>query len=264
MDNVYETIDEARVHEEPRDGAKSPDRDPKYESPAKATEPLYSEVQVHVSTKGEGRSSPDYMAVRDEHKHSSSSSSSSDNEEEAKAEEAKAEAEVKEEAKSEEGPVVCVMPEPAVCVTPEPAVCVMPEPELCDLPEPVVCIMPEPEFTVKVEEVNGGSRRSSASSASSASPGDPCDDPPIQPRVEEEETAENCRSDSPPSRDTTPEQSVDLSVQTLESVTLDDSSAAPEDPSQPEISLFVKVRLVYRPTGEQRARRYLIDCTVII
>ncbi|KAL3052811.1 hypothetical protein OYC64_005355 [Pagothenia borchgrevinki] len=197
MDNIYETIDEGRVQKQPRDGANSPDREPKYESPAEATEPLYSEVQVHVSTKGEGRSSPDYMAVRDEDKHSSSSSSSSDDEEEAKAKD-----EVKEEVKAEEGP--------------------------------------EPEVTVQVEEVNGGSRRSSASSASSASPGDPCDDPPIQPRVEDEETAENGRSDSPPSPDSTPEPSVDLSVQTLESVSLDDSSAAPEDPSQPDISLFVK------------------------
>ncbi|XP_034084446.1 chloride intracellular channel protein 5b isoform X2 [Gymnodraco acuticeps] len=227
MDNIYETIDEGHVQKQPRDGANIPDREPKYESPAEAMEPLYSKVQVHVSTKGEGRSSPDYMAVRDEDKHSSSSSSSSDDEEEAKAK-----VEVKEEVKAEEGPEVCVMPEPVVCP--------MPEPEVCVMPEPVVCPMPEPEVTVQVEEVNGGSRRSSASSASSASPGDPCDDPPIQPRVEDEETAENGRSDSPSSPDSTPEPYVDLSVQTLESVSLDDSSAAPEDPSQPDISLFVK------------------------
>ncbi|XP_010785115.1 chloride intracellular channel protein 5-like isoform X1 [Notothenia coriiceps] len=243
MDNIYETVDEGRMQKQPRDGANSPEREPKYEIPAEVMEPLYSEVQVHVSTKGEGRSSPDYMAVRDEDKHSSSSSSSSDDEEEAKAKD-----EVKEEVEAEEGPEVCVMPEPVVCPMPEqevcdlpePVVCPMPEPEVCVMPEPVVCPMPEPEVTVQVEEVNGGSRRSSASSASSASPGDPCDDPPIQPRVEHEETAENGRSDSPPSPDSTPEPSVDLSVQTLESVSLDDSSAAPEDPSQPDISLFVK------------------------
>lgn len=81
------------------------------------------------------------------------------------------------------------------------------------------------EVEVKVEEqAAAGSRRSSASSASSASSslGDPCDDPPVQPRV-----------------DTTPD--TDHILETLEVVTLDETSAAPAEPSQPEISLFVKV-----------------------
>lgn len=68
------------------------------------------------------------------------------------------------------------------------------------------------------EEVSGdthsGSRRSSASSASSASSSD----------HHEEMQEENTQ-------------------QTLENVTLDESSAAPSDRSHPEISLFVKVRL---------------------
>lgn len=71
---------------------------------------------------------------------------------------------------------------------------------------------PEPEPAVEVEvEVNGeehdGSRRSSSSSSSSSSAGDPCDDPPIQ---------------------------------TLENLSLDESSAAPAEPGHPAISLFVK------------------------
>ncbi|XP_034554827.1 chloride intracellular channel protein 5b [Notolabrus celidotus] len=76
---------------------------------------------------------------------------------------------------------------------------------------------PEPEPVVKVEvngDVHDGSRRSSSSSSSSSSAGDPCDDPPIQ--------------------------TVEESLSTLESVTLDESSAAPADPGHPEISLFVK------------------------
>ncbi|KAF1376390.1 hypothetical protein PFLUV_G00211020 [Perca fluviatilis] len=102
------------------------------------------------------------------------------------------------------------------------------------------------EPVVQVEEMNGeahdGSRRSSASSASSASPGDPCDDPPIQPRIQEEENAENgmLMAYTHPNSDSTPEESVDYSLKTLENVTVDESSAAPADPSQPDISLFVK------------------------
>ncbi|KAA8583349.1 hypothetical protein FQN60_015895 [Etheostoma spectabile] len=101
---------------------------------------------------------------------------------------------------------------------------------------------------VRVEEMNGvahhGSRRSSASSASSASPGDPCDDPPIQRRIQGEEKAGDgmlmayTHADS----DSTPEEAVDYSLKTLENVTEDESSAAPADPGQPDISLFVKTR----------------------
>nr|XP_033503946.1 chloride intracellular channel protein 5b isoform X1 [Epinephelus lanceolatus] len=195
MDNIYDTIADGSEHEERRDGADSPDREPRSENPGEAQEQLYSEVQVHVSAKGE-RSSPDYMDTRD--KERSSSSSSSDDE----------------EVKAEEKVEVHV--------------------------EPVV-------EEVKVEEVNGeahgGSRRSSsASSASSASPGDPCDDPPIQPRVQDEDNAEDgmLMSYTHPNTDSTPEECVDYSLKTLESVTLDESSAAPADPSQPDISLFVK------------------------
>ncbi|XP_037606124.1 chloride intracellular channel protein 5b isoform X1 [Sebastes umbrosus] len=207
MDNVYDTVDEGSAHEERRDGADSPDdREPKQVSSGESKEQqLLSEVTVHVSSaEGEQRSSPDYMDTRDEDKHSSSSSSSSDDDEE----EAKAEKEVKADEVTE------VKVEPAV-------------------------------EEAKVEEVNGeahdGSRRSSSSSASSASsvpPGDPCDDPPIQLRVQEEED-EMLMSYTLPSTDSTPEESVDYSLktvetlETLENVTLDESS-------QPDISLFVK------------------------
>ncbi|XP_070843418.1 chloride intracellular channel protein 5b isoform X1 [Chaetodon trifascialis] len=186
MDNNSDT--ETSVHEERRDGAGSPDSQPKHENSGEAKRLLLSEVQE------EERSSPDYMDTRDGGKESSSSSSSDDE----KVTEAKAE----------------------------------PEPEV--------------EEIVKVEEVNGeaysGSRRSSASSASSASPGDPCDDPPIQPRSPDEDNAEDCMLMAHSYRDieTKPEEPVDYSLKTLEDVTLDESSAAPADPSLPVISLFVK------------------------
>ncbi|XP_038582596.1 chloride intracellular channel protein 5b [Micropterus salmoides] len=104
----------------------------------------------------------------------------------------------------------------------------------------------EEKAEVKVEEVNGkahdGSRRSSASSVSSASHGDLCDEPPIQPRTLEEDNAEDgmLMAYTHHNIDNNPGESVDYSLKTLENVTLDESSAAPPDPSQPDISLFVK------------------------
>ncbi|XP_056261189.1 chloride intracellular channel protein 5b isoform X1 [Seriola aureovittata] len=201
MDNIYDTIDDGNLHEERRDGADSPDREPRCESSGEAREQLYSEVHVHASA-GEERGSPDYMEIR-EVRHSCSSPSSSDDDE------------VKE--KEVEHKVAAVV-----------------EPE------------PEPVAELKVEQVNGevhdGSRRSSASSASSASNGDPCDDPPVQPRFLEEDNAEDgmLMAYTHFNTDPKPEESVDYSLKTLENVTLDESSAAPADPSQPEISLFVK------------------------
>ncbi|XP_022626206.1 chloride intracellular channel protein 5-like [Seriola dumerili] len=201
MDNIYETIDEGNLHVERRDGADSPDREPRCESSGEAREQLYSEVHVHASA-GEERGSPDYMEIRED-RHSCSSPSSSDDDE------------VKE--KEVEHKVAAVV-----------------EPE------------PEPVAELKVEQVNGeahdGSRRSSASSASSASNGDPCDDPPVQPRFLEEDNAEDgmLMAYTHFNTDPKPEESVDYSLKTLENVTLDESSAAPADPSQPEISLFVK------------------------
>ncbi|XP_070705587.1 chloride intracellular channel protein 5b isoform X1 [Pempheris klunzingeri] len=199
MENIYDTIDEGSVHEERREGADSPDREPKYENSGEAKEQLDSEVQVHACADGE-RSSPDYMDTRDGDKHSSSSSSSSSDDEEEKAEEVA-------ERKEEE-------------------------------------VEPEPVVEVTVEEVNGeahdGSRRSSASSASSASAGDPCDDPPIEPRIQEEDNAEDGMLMAYTHPDPKPEESVDYTLKTLESVSLDESSAAPADPGHPDISLFVK------------------------
>lgn len=88
-----------------------------------------------------------------------------------------------------------------------------------------------------VGEVNGeahdGSRRSSASSVSSGSHG-PCNDPPTETGTLEEQ-----------------EEVVEHSLKTLENVTLD---AAPADPNQPEISLFVKVRFMDGSTGKNRFR----------
>lgn len=111
-----------------------------------------------------------------------------------------------------------------------------------EVAEKVVEAEPEP-----VEEVNGqvrdGSRRSSASSASS---GD-------TPRTREEDNAEDVMlmAFTHHADDTKPEEPVEYSLKTLENVTLDESSAAPADPSQPDVSLFVKVRHVYGSAGHQ-------------
>ncbi|TMS12295.1 hypothetical protein E3U43_017253 [Larimichthys crocea] len=118
----------------------------------------------------ESAGSPDYMDTREEDEKSRSSSSSSDDEE----------VRVEEEVKAEE------------------------------MAEERTEVEPEPEVQVKVEEVNGeahdGSRRSSASSsASSASPGDPCDDPPIQPRILEEDNANDVMLMTNLNTDTSPD-----------------------------------------------------------
>ncbi|XP_034435469.1 chloride intracellular channel protein 5b isoform X6 [Hippoglossus hippoglossus] len=210
------TVAEGHVHEERRDGADSPDSETKSEGSGEAKAQLLSAVQVHAPAEGESCSS-DYLEIRDGDRHSSSSSSSSDDEDEGK-DMGAAEPKVEE-------------------VTVEPKV----EPEVA------VTMEPEPEVTV-VEQVNGeahdASRRSSASSsassASSASPGDPCEDPPIQPKTEEKDTAEDGMLMAYTHPDTKPEESVDYSLKTLESVSLDESSAAPADPGQPDIALFVR------------------------
>lgn len=91
-----------------------------------------------------------------------------------------------------------------------------------------------------LEEVNGeahdGSRRSSSSSASSASPADPCDDPPNPPRGDDavDELLLAFKQQE--------------SVVTLDKVTLD----APADPSQPLITLFVKVRHAQRSAPREQ------------
>ncbi|KAM7368163.1 hypothetical protein PAMP_014409 [Pampus punctatissimus] len=182
------------------DGADSPDREPKYENTGEAREE-HLYSQVQIHSSEEAeRNSPVYMDIRDEDKHSSSSSSSSSDDEEVQPEKV---AEEREEAE-----------------------------ELQHEPEPVV--------EIKVEEVNGevhsGSRRSSASSTSSL--GDPCDDPPIELSIQEDNADDGTYTLH--STDSSPEESVDYSLKTLENVTLDESSAAPADPSQPDISLYVK------------------------
>ncbi|KAM3603009.1 uncharacterized protein V6R79_014982 [Siganus canaliculatus] len=97
-----------------------------------------------------------------------------------------------------------------------------------------------------VEDENGeahdASRRSSSSSASSASPGDPCDDPPIQPKIHVEDNAEDgmIMAYTYAETETKQEETVDYTLKTLESLTVDESSAAPADADQPDISLFVK------------------------
>ncbi|KAK2856477.1 hypothetical protein Q5P01_005212 [Channa striata] len=104
----------------------------------------------------------------------------------------------------------------------------------------------EQKAALMVETVNGaardGSRRSSTSSSSSSSHGDPCDDPPLQPQVPEEDNAEDgmLMAYSHPGTGARPAEPVDYSLKTLENVSVDESSAAPAEPGQPDISLFVK------------------------
>lgn len=186
------------------EGNVTEERRERADSPAEAREQLYSEVQVHASAEEE-RASPDYMEIKED-RHSCSSPSSSDEDDE---EEVRKVAEHQVEVEVE------------------------------------VVVEPEPAAEVEVEQVNGeahdGSRRSSASSASSASHGDPCDDPPIQPKTLEEDGM--LMAYTHPDTDPRPEESVDYTLTTLENLSVDDSSAAPADPDQPEISLFTKVRL---------------------
>ncbi|XP_034435463.1 chloride intracellular channel protein 5b isoform X1 [Hippoglossus hippoglossus] len=254
------TVAEGHVHEERRDGADSPDSETKSEGSGEAKAQLLSAVQVHAPAEGESCSS-DYLEIRDGDRHSSSSSSSSDDEDEGKdmgaaepkVEEVTVEPKVEVTVEPKVEPTVEPKVEPEVEVTVEPTVepkvevTVEPkvEPEVAVTMEPAV----EPEVAVTVvEQVNGeahdASRRSSASSsassASSASPGDPCEDPPIQPKTEEKDTAEDGMLMAYTHPDTKPEESVDYSLKTLESVSLDESSAAPADPGQPDIALFVR------------------------
>lgn len=95
-----------------------------------------------------------------------------------------------------------------------------------------------------LEEVNGeahdGSRRSSSSSASSASPADPCDDPPNPPTLDDGVEGLLLAFKQ--------QESVQHNAVALEKVTLD----APADPSQPLITLFVKVRHVQRSTPHEQ------------
>ncbi|XP_072218475.1 chloride intracellular channel protein 5b [Leuresthes tenuis] len=95
---------------------------------------------------------------------------------------------------------------------------------------------------LEVEEAHDSSRRSSASSQSSSSHGDPCDDPPIQPLIQLEDNAVDGMMMAYTLHDTEPkrEESVDYSLKSLVNVTLDESSAVPADPSQPDIALFTR------------------------
>ncbi|CAJ1077465.1 chloride intracellular channel protein 5b [Xyrichtys novacula] len=106
MENVYETVHEGSGHDSSSSSSRSnsPDRENQYEVPDVVSEPLYSEVDVHVSADAE-RSSPAYMNVGDEDKHGSSSSSSEDEEEKAE-EAAEVMAELMEEVRAEVEPAV--------------------------------------------------------------------------------------------------------------------------------------------------------------
>lgn len=100
------------------------------------------------------------------------------------------------------------------------------------------------KVALTVEKVNGAahdqSRRSSSSSSSSASSAPE----PVYDRVPEEDNAEDgmLMAYSHPATNTKQAESVDYSLKTLEHVIQDKSSAAPAERSQPDISLFVKVR----------------------
>nr|XP_043904336.1 chloride intracellular channel protein 5b isoform X1 [Solea senegalensis] len=266
---VSDTVVEGIVSEERRDGANSPDAERTGEAKAQ----LHSEAQVHVAA--------EYMEIKDgDRKSSSSSSSSDDDDDEVKRKGAAVDPTV--EVLVDLEPVVLVdpLPEPVLLVDPlpEPVLLVDPLPEpvlLVDpLPEPVLLVDPLPEPMLLVDplpepmllvdplpesmllvdplpasmllvdpllepevlepvplvqvkaEAHDGSRRSSTSSSSSSSFGDPCDDPPIQPRIQEVE-----------------EDKTEHTLTTLEAVTLEESSAAPEPAEatgHPDIALFVK------------------------
>ena len=244
MENIYEKVDEGNLYEKPYERPDSP-VEPKYENqgavyetPSEVTEAIYSEI-VMQATEEEKRSSPDYMDTREnvgekdqpskEHS-SSSSSSSSDNEDE--------------KTKDEKVEKVETIPEVAAVET------------------AAVVVDATVEVNGEAAAASSFSRRlSAASSASSASLKDPCDDPPIQ---LEDDNAEDgmlmaYSHTEPPSE---PEEIVDYSLKTLESVTLDENSVAAE--TQPEISLFVKVRMTeYTPICCESKHYLKMVCIVV-
>lgn len=205
MENVYENADQ--------ENADSPNQEAEYENSGRVRDrqAVYENSteareplysEVQVHTSERERNSPEYMEIREGAKSSSSSSSSSSSDD---------------EQSKEEQPVMTM-----------------------ELP-------PEPEVLKEKPNSEGrdGSRRSSASSnssSSSSSHGDPSDDLPIPPKIHDEDNAEDGLLMTYTRPYTKPEDTVDYSLKTLENVTLDESSKAPDDPNQPSISLYVKVR----------------------
>ncbi|XP_037304909.2 chloride intracellular channel protein 5b isoform X1 [Pungitius pungitius] len=108
---------------------------------------------------------------------------------------------------------------------------------------------PRAEEAAQVEVSAEDGHASRRSSASSESHGDPCDDPPLRPAALEEAEAAAAAAGGDdgmlmcfthPGDDPAPRESVDYSLKTLEETRPDESSAAPPDPDEPDISLFVK------------------------
>ncbi|XP_062323916.1 chloride intracellular channel protein 5b isoform X2 [Osmerus eperlanus] len=212
MENIYEKVDEGNLYEKPYERPvelKYENQGAVYETPSEVTEAIYSEIVVQ-----EKRSSPDYIDTREtmgekEQPSKEHSSSSSSDDEDEKTEDEKVER-------------VETIPEGAAVET------------------AAVVVDATAEVNGEAAAVSSFSRRlSAASSASSESLRDPCDDSPIQ---LEDDNAEDgmLMAYSHTELPSEPEEIVDYSLKTLENVTLDENSVAPANPSQPEISLFVK------------------------
>lgn len=113
--------------------------------------------------------------------------------------------------------------------------------------QPKVCLAQEEEAVPM--EINGEvntSRRSSTSSSSSEDAGDPCDDPPRSPLHEDNvEDGLLMAYERPDDSSPEPEEIVDYSLKTVEASPVEETKVV--DPTQPDISLFVKVGFLKKP-----------------
>lgn len=251
MERIYERIDQEDVQTELRDGADNEPqyentKEPVYENSGEVEEQLYSKVQIHTSAKEE----PNSPGIKNEEKRRSSSSSSSDLDEK-KAEEEEDKVEVVEELQQtvdEESSKAIKESDEELVESGEgaekiPKVHEMIERALKESKNVSEKISePHEENEDGIEEsgeVQNRSRHSSVSSHNSSTHGHPCDDPPVQPKTLDENPEDGtlmvCDTDLKP------DQPEDCSLKTLENVTLEDQRKASEDPSPPDICLYVKV-----------------------
>ncbi|XP_004083390.1 chloride intracellular channel protein 5 isoform X1 [Oryzias latipes] len=248
MERIYERIDQEDVQTELRDGADNEPqyentKEPVYENSGEVEEQLYSKVQIHTSAKEE----PNSPGIKIEEKRRSSSSSSSDLDEK-KAEEDKVEVvEELQQTVDEESSKVIKESDEELVESGEgaekiPKVHEMIERALKESKNVSEKISePHEENEDGIEEsgeVQNRSRHSSVSSHNSSTHGHPCDDPPVQPKNLDENPEDGtlmvCDTDLKP------DQPEDCSLKTLENVTLEDQRKASEDPSPPDICLYVK------------------------
>ncbi|XP_036406114.1 nucleolin 2-like [Megalops cyprinoides] len=226
QDNVYEKVEEDRLYETPYEKSDSPaeakyeNQGAIYETPSDVTDAIYTDVEVHAATDDNDRSSPDYMDTREiaqgdasqtseESKKEDDDSDSAESSQEEKVETA---AEVQEDSSSSSS-----------------------EDE-------------EEKEAPRVQKVNGDAAALESSSSSSSEQGepaepasaDPCDDTPVHMDEDNADDGLMMAYSIPPSKVNEPEEIVDYSLKPAENDTVVEDNS---DPTQPEISLFVRLSL---------------------